>query len=149
MSGVSVYGVADRDGLRTIAPMRLFAFATLLLIAGCSDEAESRGPVESLRPPGSGWGCFRDRVPSLSMCRRPADCEAARVSYASEKDRTGEAYDLTPCTTRDAVSCFTAYFVVAQRSGFVCLETMTECQRIADFAKTSADYRDASDCGSW
>lgn len=129
--------------------MRVAALATLVLVAACSDSDESRPPVASLRPAGSGWACFRDRVPDLSVCARPDACEPTRQAYVTEKDRSAEDYDVTPCTARTGVACFTAYFVVAKRSGFLCLETMAECQGIVGSARGSADYRDVSDCGAW
>lgn len=123
----------------------LLAFA----LCACSDEPEPRGPVESLKPGGTGWECFRERVADLSLCTRPGECLDARARYATEADRNGASYDLTACIARTRAVCFTAYFTTVGRSSYFCTESTTDCQRAREFALKSVEYRDVSGCGTW
>jgi hypothetical protein len=123
----------------------------LLAVAalGCSDEPESNPPVASLKPGGSGWSCFRERIADISACERPADCEARRTGYATEAARNGVTVDLTACVGRSFAACFTAHIYVRGRPGYICTESMTDCQRMRAAAAKSAEYADVSDCGIW
>lgn len=123
----------------------LLAFA----LCACSDEPEPRGPVESLKPGGTGWECFSARDSDFSLCERPGNCESRRAAFITESERDGAFFDLTECVARTRAVCFTAQFVTIRRSGYVCAESMTDCLAMQRAATQSVEYRDVSGCGTW
>lgn len=129
--------------------MRVLFAAAAMALCACSDEPESRPPVASLKPGGSGWECFRDRYANISSCERPGNCATSRIAYVAEAERVGASYDLSECVFRRVAVCFTAYIYVRGRAGYICAESVTDCHRMREAASKSAEYTEISDCGSW
>ncbi len=127
---------------------------TLVVGVGCaSADPAPVGPAlpnSGLKPAGTGWACFRDRLSTaISICARPDNCEPLRIEVAKELDRRGVPYELTPCTPRPGAACLTLKPAVRPAT-YVCMEEMSEClAAAAEYRKLPVDYTNVSTCAAW
>lgn len=132
----------------------LVSFASFVAAAssGCGEPRKEANAA--VRPPGSGWYCWRNqRVPNASRCLRTMDeCKGSREGAKAANGKTETSLDtFTECEEEHGAGCFTA--VKGGAEGFTCAQSVNDCESLRRTIERDPDasgkYSSMSGCSQW
>jgi len=125
--------------------------ARALVVASIAIACAPPAANSALKPPGSGWSCFRQTAPEpSSACMRTADaCASARDAMA--KSFPGRTF--SECSRQDRAGCATFYDLQRRRPATYCTASLEDCSRqteqIRNDPQRSVWYEDITRCETW
>ncbi len=143
-------------GALTSCVASCFVVSAALVFASASCGEPRKEANAAVRPPGSGWYCWRNqRIPNASRCLRAMEeCASSREGAKSANGKSDTSLEtFTECQEEPRAGCFTSVRAKNGVESFTCAASVNDCEsqrrNIERDPETSGNYASISRCTPW